>query len=271
MSEVIFASIVLNEAEFIRQNLEQHYEFCDRWIIVEGAVHGYPTTHVAEGGFSTDATARLIQDFPDPDHKLQFVRHGWAANKEELRSVYADKFPDDAGTVIVFDADEFLLKADLRQLLLRMEQTTGALACRIPHIHFWKKPTQIITGGYFDVPHDRIYRWQRGCRYVRNHNHPETTQGKLLQELQHVISPRNLSTDWVTVTHPDPCWFHYGFMKSAENMADKNQYYRSRGEAKTRPRTTSDRAAWFNEAPPADCRLLEWRGKHPEVFAGVFP
>lgn len=271
MPEVIFASIVLNEAEFIRYNLQQHYEFCDRWVIVEGAVKGYPTDRVTAEGLSTDATARIIRDFPDPDHKLQFVRHGWAANKEELRSVYADKFPPQAGTVVVFDADEFLRKADLRKLLLLMQPVTGPAAWRIPHIHFWKQPTQIITGGYFDVPHDRIYHWTHGCRYVRNHNHPETPQGKLLQELNHFINQRVLHSDGRTATHPDPCWFHYGFMKAAENIADKNQYYLSRGEADSRPRTTRDRAAWFEAATPTDCKLLEWKGGHPEIFEGVFP
>lgn len=264
--KTVFCSIVLNEAEYIYQNLQQHYDYCDRWIIVEGADRRYPSDAATADGLSIDATAELIRSFPDPRGKIQFVQHGWADNKEQLRSVYAAQVPDTTKNVIVFDADEFLTHEHLGAILSGLEFMPGPGAWQIPHVHFWKSPQHIIKGGYFDVPHDRIYRWAPGCRYRANHNHPELPTGVLLQHLQHRRQSRQLITQGSGVVHPSLCWLHYGFVKAASNIAAKNQYYVARGEDTTRPQTTRNRAAWFDEQTPDGCTVLAWQGCYPEVL-----
>jgi hypothetical protein len=260
-----FATICLNEAEFIGLNLRQHYDHCDEWIIVEGADKRYP--RATEQGLSVDDTAEIIRSFPDPDKKIRFIQHGWAADKCELRNRYADWCDD--GVVVVFDADEFLSHRDLSWLIDRCRALPRPGSVRIPHIHFWKHDRQIITGGYYDVPHDRAYRWEAGCVYRDNHNHPARSfGGELLQESFYEKFDRRLMVEPETGAnaHPLPCFRHYGFAKSGQNIADKNAYYVNRGEATTRAETTRDRAAWFAEKLPPNCEVVPWIGGVPEVM-----
>lgn len=264
--KVTFCSIVLNEAEYLGLNLAQHYRYCDEWIVVEGADRRYPTDRVTPDGLSTDRTADVVRLFPDPTGKIKFIQHGWAANKCELRNRYAELADD--GVLIVFDADEFLTDHDLSWLLNACSRLPGPGSVRIPHVHFWKSAGRIITGGYYDVPHDRAYRWQRGCRYLDNHNHPALPGGTLLQSLHYERHDRDLKYEAETGAyfHPSPCFLHFGFAKSSANIADKNAYYLNRGEATTRPETSRDRAAWFANQLPPNCETHIWGGKQPEVM-----
>lgn len=262
---VTFASIVLNESEYLERNLRQHIGQCDRWIIVEGADRRYPAARVTEEGLSTDRTADIVRGFGDP--KLEMVQHGLASNKCELRNRYAELIDD--GVVIVFDADEFLTHEHLEQLIGMCKDLPGPGSVRIPHVHFWHGPEQIIIGGYWDVPHDRAYRWSEGCRYLANHNHPCLPAGRQLNLANYVRHDRSLvpagpgSSGWL---HSGPAWLHYGFTKSWDNTSDKTQYYLNRGEANSRPDTTRCRASWFEGEIPAGCKVLNWIGHVPEVM-----
>lgn len=263
--QVIFGSIVLNEAEYILANLQQHYAYCDHWIIVEGADRRYPRDRVDEHGFSTDGTADIIRWFPDPDEKIIFIRHGWADNKCELRNRYAAMAHDDA--VVVIDADEFLTHRSMEVLLDRLKHAVTPASIQIPHIHLWKDRQTVITGGYYDVPHDRAYRWANGCSYLDNHNDPCLSDGRPLRTLpsyrRHLRLLEPMFNGW---THDEPFWLHFGFCKRAENIGDKNAYYLNRGEASTRPETTRCRAAWFSDEVPPGCELHRWHGPMPEVL-----
>ena len=261
-----FCSIVINEAEYLGLNLAQHYRYCDEWIVVEGADRRYPSERVTADGLSTDRTADIVRSFPDAAGKIKFIQHGWAADKCELRNRYAELADD--GVLIVFDADEFLTGRDLCWLLNRCSRLPCPGSVRIPHVHFWKSSRRIITGGYYDVPHDRAYQWRRGCRYTDNHNHPTMPDGRLLQSLHYERHDRDLQYEHETGSyhHSSPCWLHFGFAKAAESIADKNAYYVNRGEQVTRPETTRDRAAWFQDQLPPNCEVSRWGGKLPEVM-----
>ncbi|WP_434222749.1 tetratricopeptide repeat protein [Limnospira platensis CENA597] len=267
--KITFATIVLNEAEFIENNLKQHYNFCDSWIIVEGACRGYPTNRVTKDGFSTDDTASIIQNFPDPESKIRFIQHGWTNStgedaKSELRNRYADLAED--GILVVIDADEFYRYDDLHKILKILAKKRYN-CYRLPQLHLWKGTNQIIIGGYWDIGHNRIYSWQSGLKYRSNHNHPETELGKLWHEAgEYIRSGRKLVQVDGGYVHPDPCCFHFGFAKSEVNMRDKTDYYIGRGEDVTRPKTTACREAWFTNIVPEDCQLLSWKGALPEVF-----
>lgn len=269
--KVTFATICLNEAEYIGRNIAQHVDLCDEWIFVEGADRRYPPRHVTADGLSKDGTATAICREASALHamghdKITLIKHGWAADKSELRNRYAELCDD--GVVIVFDADEFLTRADLEWLIARCKSMPTPGSVRIPHIHFWKHRRQIITGGYYDVPHDRAYRWQRGCRYFENHNNPCLPDGTALQSLSYERHERELMLEPETggFAHPKPCWLHMGFAKSDANVADKNAYYLNRGEAYSRPETTESRAAFFADTLPAGHRTYPWCGKLPEVL-----
>ncbi len=265
---VTFCSIVLNEAEYLAANIRQHVAHCDRWIIVEGEDRRYPRDRVTPAGLSTDATAEIARqaasDFPG---KVQFVQHGWAADKCELRNVYANRVQP--GVVIVFDADEFLQPEQLDWLIDCCAGLPTAGTVRIPHIHYWRSTDRIVTGGYYDVPHDRAYRWTAGAHYIDNHNNPCLPSGEALRDVRSLSFRRDLRLSDGRWSHPCPAWYHFGFCKAAENIADKNAYYVARGERETRPGTTRDRAAWFEPRLPGHCQQWSWGGYVPEIFSAA--
>lgn len=264
--KVVFGTIVLNEEQYILQNIRQHYEMCDEWVIIEGADQLYPKQHVTSGGLSTDKTAELIRGFPDPDKKIKFIQHGWAADKCELRNRYGARADD--GVLIVFDADEFLRRDWLREVISKAAELKSVGCLRIPHVHFWKGHHQVITGGYYDIPHNRIYRTIGPVKYTESdHNHPRTAAGRALHDVLIVRETENKrqrrSGEWTAV---GPVWLHYGFCKTPQSIADKNTYYINRGEAVTRAKTTESRALWFEDTLPDEYKVSPWVGPIPEVM-----
>jgi hypothetical protein len=260
----VFVSIVLNEEGIVGANLAQHYDHCDEWIIVEGADVLYPKD-LTKDGLSVDRTAEVVRDFPDPAGKITLIRHGICKNKQELRNRYCELIHDEC-VVVVFDADEFLCHGHLDFVLKHLRSMAGPGALRIPHVHFWKSDSQVIEGGYYNVPHDRLYRWLPGCRYVSDHNHPEVPGGVLLRKLRSYEKVRNYRHVGDRVTLDAPYFCHYGFCKPAWTVNAKNTYYLHRGEASSRPITTASRAAFFNETLTPDLTVHRWGGMIPEVY-----
>ena len=261
----------MNGSQYRAADGRQQYEFCDAWVLIEGADQRWPAQMASEEGLSIDDSADIVRSFPEGrKKKLKLIQHGWAADKSELRNRYAQEADD--GVLIVFDADEFLTKVDLGKLIERVASERDPSSVRIPHVHFWKNDKQIITGGYYDVPHDRAYRVKGGVLYRENHNHPcvqgDDGRGWMrLNEINHACYDRKFVTTDDGLRHDGPAWLHYGFVKEPQHVAAKNQYYVARGEATTRPGTTRDRAAFFGELP-AECSIHQWSGAVPEVFQG---
>lgn len=266
MPRITFCSIVLNAEAFILASLRQHYAYCDRWIIVEGADALWPSDARTPSGLSVDRTAQIIRNFPDPDNKIMFIQAGLVADKVALRNRYARELTDDI--VVILDIDEFLPQASIHELLSAMKELTAPCAVRIPIIHLINTPKEFITGGYWDVPHNRAYRWTPGAMYVENHNHPRTSQhGQFLHELMYVKLKRHEVETPAGWTHAPPCFIHYGNIQSPEAIATKNMYYVKRGEAVDRPRTTADRAALLHGEHKPDIQIRPWCGPWPEELS----
>lgn len=263
--DVTFGTICLNEAQYLSANVHQHIALCDRWVIVEGADMNFPSEHVTDEGFSTDGTGDIITELTRKFSHVEHIRHGWAKDKSELRNRYAELAKD--GVLIVFDADEFLRRSDLKWIIQALQETPEPACLRLPHVHFWKTDQQVITGGYYDIPHNRAYRWQQGSRYQDNHNHPHLPDGRAIHDCRlKRFERRFVKTISGGYTHYGACWYHYGFCKAPDMIKAKNAYYVNRGEATTRPGTTRDRAAWFQDDLSA-FNILPWDGPWPEVFS----
>ena len=100
-------------------------------------------------------------------------------------------------------------------------------------------------------------------RFVKNHNTPETREGRLLSQ------DGFKRLDLMPGT---PQMIHMGFAASAKTRAAKNRYYEVRGEAddpKRRWYTESRRAfeTWQPGDPlPHGAKVIGYDGPVPEVF-----
>jgi len=85
MNKWFSLGIVLNEETYIEYTLKSIYDFFEQIIIVEGATQF--ALDVSPEGLSTDRTAEIIRDFPDPENKIVFRQVGWVPSKRELRNM----------------------------------------------------------------------------------------------------------------------------------------------------------------------------------------
>lgn len=275
---VELCTIVLNAMPWIRHWLEQHYDWADRIIIVEGADRRYPGRNVTDCGLSRDQTAYCVHSFPDPGRKITFIQHGWAADKAELRDRYAHLVTPGA-LMAVPDSDEFVPKDSQRLITAIAEARPDRLALTFPIVHFWQPPgsvwpngwprsRKIVTGSYADIPHTRFFRGVPGMRYRGNHNHPEFPDGRELVS----VAPYRMNLDLVGdeggMVTTQPHLLHYGFCLEAANGEDKNRFYMARNETVTRPDTTQFRGAWLRGEIPLGAKVLDWAGGWPECFDG---
>jgi len=267
---IAIGTILLNEQKFIGLSLYQHYNLCDKWVLVEGTCLGYPTRKVTEKGFSKDLTQQIIEIFPDPESKIRYIKYGWTKcggedAKSELRNEYLKYIQEDF--LLVLDADEFYFKEDLISALKEFDNP-NTYGITLPQVHFWKDTTQYITGEYYDISHTRIYRNIIGMKYVKNHNFPELNK-KFIHEKGHIKYQRTQLKQNDGFCYKEPCCFHMGFAKDYDDMKDKSDYYVNRGEKETRKSTTASRAGWFDDELPEKCRVKKWSGKIPKVLKGI--
>lgn len=221
--------IALNEAEYITHTLRQIYDWdcCHEIIIVEGSVSLYPKENLSKEGLSGDGTTALIQAFPDPKNKITYV-NGVFSDKIAQRNEYAKRV---TGThVLVLDADEFythesldLLKEDIQNnpdAELFTFNFSSDLTKRT-YYHLWYSFKDHVIGGYWNIPHNRIYKWTPGTKYTgEDHNHPTKPDGTKLQ------------AQFIRAVETRAICIHTGFAKSIVNQKDKNIFYVSRGEGK---------------------------------------
>lgn len=128
--------------------------------------------------------------------------------------------------------------------------------------------SQEVVGGYWQVPHTRVWKYVPGMSHVRNHNWPEV-DGKYLNR-----PGRMLRCDLMPGT---PECVHLGYASSQEGRRAKHSYYVARGEGSEggrigRKRSTylDCREAWGRWKPgdvlPHGAEVIEYTGPVPEVF-----
>jgi len=268
MKPIAVGMIAINEADMVIGAINSVYSIASRIVIVEGADVHYEMA--SNRGLSLDATADVIRAFPDPQRKITFIQHGWAGDdregsgKVDLRQRYASELRDFDGWLLQMDADERYNSAG-RLWLQRIAQSDDALVwcAGLQQAHFWKREGQIILGGYFSLPHARIFRFRPGTEYVwrdeSSHNAPEyggcLLTDKMLKRVKSIIVSGEKAFQNGPVVH------HYGFCRDGFRMKAKNAYYVRRGEAKSRPMTTECRQSWFADSVSSRCTVLPWCGQ----------
>lgn len=263
--KVIICMIAINEEQFIEANLKHIYDWdcCHEIIIVEGAVEKYPSQNINLDGSSKDRTVEIIKNFPDPQNKIKLIQGKWK-NKEEQRSQYATRVTGDY--MFVIDVDEFYTKKDLEILKQEMIDNPNVLQFRFARplgiVHFWHGLERRVVGGYWDVPHQRIYKYIKGMKYIDNHNHPTLPlpDGRRMDQIK----------DVGTFIETKVICYHLGFARNFQQVRDKQNFYYNRGEKETRPMYSECREAWFSWKPgmalPHGARVIPYNGPMPEVF-----
>jgi len=261
--KVTIAMIVLNEAEFIEKNLKQHYVWegsdVHQIIIVEGSVELYPKRNITPQGLSTDKTAEIINNFPDPENKIEFIQGMWK-DKSHQRNQYAKRVSDNTDYLIVIDCDEFYTKNNQRKIseFLKSDKKKHH-SILFPQVHLWKSFKNQVVGGYWAVPHLRLYRWHLGCHYGSNHNELISLPG----HNYHIRDDEFIETR-------DFCCIHFGFFRSDIFVRDKQDYYYNRGEKATRPMYSDCREMSFNWKEgyvlPHGSKVILYEGEILEVF-----
>ena len=252
--KVSICIIALNESEYLTYSLKQIYDWdcCHEIIIIEGSVEHYPKNHLSKDGLSGDGTSELIKNFPDPQNKIKY-RSGVFKDKIDQRNEYMKLI---SGThFLVLDADEFYSEASLELLKQDMMNNPDvelftfdfSQTSSRTYFHLWYNFKQHVVGGYWDIPHNRIYKRSPELRYTgADHNHPSKPSGK------------KLTTKDVKSIPTRAMCVHTGFVKKIENQKDKNDFYVGRGEGRE-----SDPALRQRRQMYIDCRRAyeTWDGK----------
>jgi hypothetical protein len=307
MSSIVLATLALNEMEWLEKLYQQHrhWKGLVRWIFVESADRIYAECNpdmVTSGGLSTDGTTQFLQSLSSVDDRVVHIKHGFCGDglakdqgKCEARNRYLEVCEDiKPDYLIVVDADEFHTYASQSLILnyLNIASNRKRSSIRLKQRHIWYPPflqeesnkkwvesaglkmfSNEVIGGYWKVPHTRIWGWEPGIRYRRNHNWPEDTSEVYLTD-----KPTSICIDRVATKGPVPQCIHMGFAASIKSREAKHKYYQERGEGKElnlsmrgrRQNYVDCRLAWQVWKPsnilPHGARVVPYSGFVPEVF-----
>lgn len=248
------AMIVYNEEQFLELNLRNHYKLADKIIIVEGAVGKY--AEVTGSYTSTDRTIEIIELFPDLHKKITLVKpkRAWR-DKVEMQNEFCKRAED--GILLKIDADEFYHPKDIERMI-RVFENDPKLALIYPYwYHFWGDKDHIITGGRWDCPHCKIWRFKPHYKYKNTHNRMQDG------ELEISGSPRTKSgpgNSCKVVRLDNLFCYHYAYLKSNEWQKQKYAFYKKRCEDGT--------GEWYGQ-DDAGGKVVKFEGEHPSIMKGI--
>lgn len=305
MPSIVLATLCLNEMQWLEKLYTQHREWKGlvKWVFVESADRVYAECSpdmVSANGLSVDGTTEYLESLCSRDKDIIHIKHGFCggASKDqgkcEARSRYLEVCEDiKPDYVVVLDSDEFYTYAS--QSLINNYLASTPIKKKRPSVrlrqrHIWYPPslqedskwadaaglslfTHEVIGGYWKVPHTRIWGWEPGMRYKRNHNWPEDIHGKFLTE-----KPNTMTIDRVATKGPVPQCVHMGFAASVKSREAKHKYYQERGEGKEQNYTirarrqgyVDNRQDWLMWKPGDTlrngARVVPYSGFIPECF-----
>lgn len=280
---IALATLALNEIEWLEALWRQHKDWPGlipgAWAFVEAADVAYADANpdaVSPDGLSVDGTTEWLEGQDGILYEpMGFVGDGSAQGKCAARARYLEMLePVAPDWVIVLDADEFVTHEDQRRIVEHLEHMAqhgrAKQAITYRQRHVWR-PASIageplmgleVVGGYWKVPHTRIWPWSPGITYKQNHNWPELPTGEFLNR-------RALRLEGPG----QPECVHMGFAASLQDRQRKSLYYQNRGEGARDGRSmyVECRAAWEDWKPgddlPHGARVIAYEnGPVPECF-----
>lgn len=279
---IALCTLCLNESEFLEKSYEQHKDWPGliAWVFVEAADPKYAQAApemVSNLGLSVDNTSEILTDLAARDPRVHVINLGWMVhpmfpeqNKCTGRNQYLNVLEKVNPTVfLVVDADEFYTHHDQQRINELYQTDSYPLAWRFKQRHIWKPPSISdnslfdleVVGGYWDVPHTRLFRWRNGIRYKKDHNVPQSVR---YSPMSHLYDGRDKAGS--------PECVHLGFARASRERMATNRYYRQRGEGVTdgRQKYVVCRGAWETWQPgmdlPAGARVVDYTGQIPECY-----
>lgn len=278
---VVLTTICLNEMEWLPALYEQHrgWPGLERWVFVEAADAVYAQTNpgmVSPLGLSVDGTSDFLSDLRRKDDRVVYLPHGLlplGADPAQGKCAAKNHALLEANKVcpslfVTLDADEMYTREDQARIPSWLRD--GHQSVSLKFRHPWRPPSLVheplfrweVRGGFWEMVHCHIWRWQRGLRYSSNHNTPETARGVLL----------NRSMFRGDRVGGSPQCVHLAFSSSLTSRRAKHAYYQARGEGRTDKRGwyVASRAAWEEWKPghqlPRGAEVVPYFGPVPEVF-----
>lgn len=295
-TSVVLCTLILNEMEWLPRFYHQHKNWPGmlKWVFVEAADTVYAQTNpdmVSASGLSVDGTSEYLADLALTDPRIIYIPFGFcshpsdpAQGKVQARQLYLDTigtlglYPD---FVVILDADEFVTYAHQRWLgrlvakVYKYYATSGReqeVGYTIRQRHIWYPPSvqslpptpdyklfsHEVIGGYWSIPHARVWKYLSGMRYLDNHN-----------------TPHNYKVRRLDLSSTTPEIVHLGFASSLRARRAKHSYYVARGEG------TRDRRRWYvdcraaferweptgpHSRMPHGSRVIPYKGPVPEAF-----
>lgn len=251
-------TIALNEQEFIGASLRSviKHKNITKVAVVEGAVKLFAHASNEQGLSLDDTSGEVLKVMGEQNgNKIAFDRFGWAVDKSQLRNK-ALSMLGDVDYVLVVDADEVWKSEDIDKLIDAMQGNPSIIKFRFNH--FWKVPTLVARGSNWESMLFRCFRFGEGIHW-KDHE-------------KEVVDKKEIPVSQLgeTVIIDEPLVYHYGYMKKAENVQNKIEYYRKRDtNLDVKDTFTNWKQGDNTSTTHGGGEAVEFLGEHPSEILGI--
>ena len=224
MLKIAFGMIVFEGDYVLKQCLQQVYPFAAQILIAEG-----PVSYWQKQGrtTSTDETNKILDEFPDPENKIQIV-HGQFNEKDDQCQAYMSNINDDIEYIWNLDSDEVYKSDDIEKIISLLE-TEYPTSVGVQSCSFYGGFDRYLTG--FELNKDnflRIFRYVKGSSWL-THRPPTINYPSDVNIIhKHIDSNTLFEKTGVQMYHysyvfPDQVYKKVGYYKdsvSRENCID---------------------------------------------------
>ena len=232
------------EGEFIEYNLRNIYDAVDRIIVLVNK-HPWAGT-VAE--YPPDNTFKLVNDFPDPDGKIQVVAKDWQDDThggQLAQRTAGMKLLDEGDWYWLIDGDDFILP----EFVPKIREYTEAASEDCLKIFAYTLWQNFHTVGWCEW-FPRLFRVHEGAHFVE----PNTVAHKSGQRYTDAKIPES-----------DVYFLHPGYARSDSRMRTKLGIYGERSKSDQKFYRGLDPDEWWNNT------WVRWRENPAKVTRSVHP
>lgn len=213
MMKVCFGMIIFEGDYVLKECLQSVYPYASQILIAEG-----PVKYWQDQGYTTskDRTNEILDNFPDPDHKLKIV-HGQFNEKDDQCNAYMKHMNADTDYLWNLDSDEVYKSEDIEKIISLLEKekytSIGVKSCS-----FYGGFDRYMSG--FEENNDnflRIFKVTPGCTWQTHR--PPTIKYPEGIEKKHLCSDDSYNLHGVKMYH-----YSYVFPKQ---VYKKLNYYKS--------------------------------------------